>query len=81
MRKASNFCLHNAGMIKTDIMCTNRIVAVAAGGGGGSRTIEKRGQKAHFLVPRTENVKTMGFGCCSAIVLRDTMSRILSDSH
>ena len=62
MRKASNFCLHNAGMITTDIMCTNRIVAVAAGGGGGSRTIEKRGQKAHFLVPRTKNKKTWVLG-------------------
>ena len=49
-------------MITTDIMCTNRIVAVAAGGGGGPRTIEKRGQKAHFLVPRTENPKKMVLG-------------------
>ena len=70
MRKASNFCLHNAGMITTNIMCTNRIVAVAPGGGR-SRTIDKRGQKADFLVPRTENPKNMGFGCCSGIVPRD----------
>ena len=55
-------------MITTDIMCTNRIVAVAAGGGGGSRTIEKRGQKAHFLVPRTENKKTW---VLSAVQLQD----------
>ena len=43
-------------------MCTNRIVAVAPGDGGGSHTIEKRGQKAHFLVPRTENKKTWVLG-------------------
>ena len=49
-------------------MCTNRIVAVAAGGGGGPRTIEKRGQKAHFLVPRTKNKKTWVLG---AVQLHD----------
>ena len=81
MHKASNFCLHNAGMITTDILCANRIVAVAAGGGDGPPTIKKWVKNVHLLEVRTYNVKTMAFGCCSGTLLRDAMSRILSDSH
>jgi hypothetical protein len=39
----------------------NRIVAVAAGGGGGSRTIEKGVKKRTFVGPCTFNVKNMIF--------------------
>ena len=42
-------------MITTDMMCTNRIVAVAAGGGGGPRTIEKRVKMCTFSRSVTEN--------------------------
>ena len=66
-------------MITTDIMCTNSVVAAAAGGGGGSRTIVKRGQKAHFLVQVTENKKTWVLGAVQVLSRAIPRFRFLCD--